>query len=136
MKCVIVNGQKFESGESAYYLAENILPFSTSSTQPIAGVCDHHLQNSRPVNVLYYDIHRFFPRGSSTPVLTVLARVLWPQMHPDRSVIGKPVEIWCSSLFEATNKNNFVPIENMKLQLFTSKSIVINELVLVTIPVV
>ena len=112
VKYITVKGQKFESGPNAYYLANSVLPFRTPIAQP-AGVTDCHLQ---PVTCLYYAVHRFFLVASSDPVLTVLARVRWPQPHPDRYCVGKPVEVWCPNLFESSNCNAFLPVENMQSQ--------------------
>ena len=134
MKYVVINGQ-FASGPSTYCLAKSFLPFSFSPHQP-AGVTDCHLDNARPVNVLYYAVHRFIPHPSSDPVLTVMARVLWLQIHPNRHCMGKPVEVWCPNLFESSSDNNFLPVENMKSQLITSETTVSGELVPVVIPVV
>jgi len=122
---------------NAYYMAENILPFGTSgSAEELAtGVTDLHLKNSRPVKVLYYAVHRFFASESSIPVSSVLARVWWPQLHPNKHFVGKPIEIWCPDLYEAYDGNDFVPVENMKCPLLTSETYVNHERVLVTIPV-
>ena len=43
----------------------------------------------------------------------LFAYVLWPQFHPQRQEIGKPVEIWCKDLFESSNTNNLLPVENI-----------------------
>ena len=79
-----------------------------------AGVTDFHLENVQSVTCLYYAVHRFFPVASSDPVLTVLAQVRWPQPHPDRYSMGKPVEVWCPNLFESSNCGAFLPVENMQ----------------------
>ena len=136
MKYISIKGQKFKSGENAYYLANSVIPFSNSIAQRVAGVTDNHLQNSRPVNCLYYAVHRFFPKGSSQPVVTILARVRWPQCHPDRYHIDKPVEVWCANLFEISQYNMFLPVENLQAQVITSESNVKNENVRIIIPVV
>ena len=70
-------------------------------------------QKSRPARVLYYSIHRFVQLRSSTPVVTTLAHVLWPQHHPDRFCIGKPVKVWCLNLFESTSRNRFTPVDSV-----------------------
>ncbi len=134
MNVITVNGQKLES--NAYYLAESVLQFDTPLSQPVAGVTHSQLQTSRPAKILYWAIHRFVPRGSSVPVVTVLARILWPQSHPEQFCMGKPVEVWCFELFEATNKNGFVPLENISSRLLTSEAKLNDEHVLVTIPVI
>ncbi len=133
MNCIVVKGQKFNS--NSYYLAESVLPFDIPVNHRVAGVTDHHLKTSRPAKVLYFAVHRFLHSGFSTPVVSILAHVLWPQSHPERFAIGKPVEVWCLDLFEATNRNGFIPVENISSQLFTCETKVNGECVLVTIPV-
>ena len=118
MKFVVFGDKKYEFGQNAFYLAKSILPFNTEIISP-AGVTDVDLQNTRPVNVLYYAIHCVHLTSIPTPVVTVLARVLWPQTHPSRYSMGKPVEIWCSQLLKSSNKNAFVPVENIKSHLLT-----------------
>ena len=71
---ISMRGLRFESGPNAHYIANSVLPFSTPLAQAMAAVTDCHLQNSRPVNVLYYAVHRFFLGTSSDSILTVLAR--------------------------------------------------------------
>ena len=124
---------RYDSGSHAYYLAESVLPFRTSPVAVLAGITDSHLCHLRPVQVLYYAIHRIFPYQSSSPVTTVLARVLCPQNHPFRSSKGKPVEIWCSGLHESYA---FIPLENINTQLLTSETTVSHECVLITVPVI
>ena len=98
MNFVVIGDKKNESGPNAFYLAKSILPFNTELIPP-AGVTDVDLHNTRPVNVLYYAVHCVHLTSISTPVL---ARVLWPQTHPSRYCMGKPVQIWCSQLFESS----------------------------------
>jgi len=77
---------------------------------------DQTQQKSRPARLLYYLIHRFVPLRSSTPVVITLARVLWPQHHPDRFCISKPVKVWCLNLFESTSRNRFTPVDSILVQ--------------------
>ena len=72
----------------------------------------------------------------TAPTLTVLARVIWPIAHPSQNCMGKPVQIWCSSLFESSNKNAFIPIENIRSLLLTTEVTLNNENVRVMVPVV
>ena len=82
---------------------------------------------------LYYAVHRFFLVASSDPVLTVLAQVRWPQPHPDRYCMGKPVEVWCPNLFESFNCTVSLLVENMQMQVITSEITVNSEYVRVIV---
>ena len=57
-----------------------------------------------------------------------------PMLHPSHSKIGKPVEIWCNDLYEPDQKNYFVPLDNLKTQVFCSVDYFCEEKVLITIP--
>ena len=128
---VFFEGQKLEA--KGYFLAENVFPFTTSLREPIAGLVCQRVQTLRPVQIQYFAIHRLI-RDESSAVI-VLAAVLWPQPHPERFCIGKPVELWSLDLFETASKNRFIPVERLSSPLLTSESKVNNEHLLVTIPV-
>jgi len=136
MEFIYMKGQKLES--NAYYLAENVLPFDSPAPMIThTGITDRTQQKSRPARVLYYSIHCFVPLRSSTPVVTALACVLWPQHHPDRLCIGKPVEVWCLNLFESTSRNRFIPVDILCPVLHSESNLSLSgERVLVTVPIV
>ena len=64
------------------------------------------------------------------------AHVSWPLHHPLHSCIGKPFEIWSSSLFDNTNENCFIPVRNIISLSLTAQQVYENETVLVTVPLV
>ena len=37
----------------------------------------------------------------------------WPQVHPAKDSIGKPVQIWCHKLYENAINNCYIPVENI-----------------------
>ena len=71
---------------------------------------------------------------SSKQHINVLPAVSWPCVHPSRNSIGKPVQVWCSSVFECNTLNGFVPLENIKGPLVTAQYELCTEQVLIVIP--
>ena len=68
----------------------------------------------------------------------IFAVVKWPQIHPQRHSMGKPVELWCTDLFQHDMNNHFLPIENIESLLMTAVDYVgtLNEKLLVVIPLI
>lgn len=68
----------------------------------------------------------------------LFAVVKWPQVHPQRYVMGKPIEVWCNDLFEPRIDNKFLPIENIRSRIITAQYSThdTGENTLVTIPLV
>ena len=62
----------------------------------------------RPVNIMNVS----FTVGTTNSSL-IFAHVSWFSPHPDRHAFGKPVELWCASLFESFGLQSFVPITNI-----------------------
>lgn len=50
--------------------------------------------------------------------------------------MGKPVEVWCKSVFEHCIENHYVPTENILSHVFISFEHLENEEVVVVIPLV
>jgi hypothetical protein len=68
--------------------------------------------NIRPVNVHHYAKISYSVDDTNTS--DVLALVSWFFPHPHRYNLGKPVELWCKSIFEPVNcMCSFVPIKNL-----------------------
>ena len=85
-----------------------------------------------PAKVHFYLVHCF--HTSSKQYINVLAAVSRPCVHPSRNSIGKPVQVWCSSVFECNTLNGFVPLENIKGPLVTAQYDLCTEQVLIVIP--
>ena len=91
----------------------------------------------RPAKVLYYMQHCVAINNPSTlPQPHVFAVVCWPQIHPDRTKLGKPVEIWCKDLFEPNIHKRFLPIDKVHGRLAIVHDTVSFEEVLLTVPLV
>ena len=41
------------------------------------------------------------------------AVVKWPQAHPQRNVMGDPVQVWCNNLLEHDTSSDFLPLEKI-----------------------
>ena len=59
----------------------------------------------------------------------------WPQQHPNRHIMGKPVEMWCRCLTEP-EINSFVPVENISSRVIIAVECINDEHLLVVIPLV
>ena len=98
-----------------------------------------HRTETRPIIFFYFIQHAFQlldPRSKEVFKFShIFAVYEWPQHHPSQHVMGKPVEVWCRNLFEATF-NCFLPIENIVCGVIVAFDTLEEENVLVVIPVV
>ena len=120
MLSATVKGQRIKS--SQYVWAKCVVPFpgpSSLNTDP----------NVRPAKINYFFVHTSFIDHS-------FAYVSWPMRHPLQNIIGKPCEVWCSSLNENVTANCIIPTHNIVSLLLTSQQIYECENVLVTVPLV
>lgn len=68
--------------------------------------------NIRPVNVHYYAKILYSVDDSTDEI--ILAFVSWFFPHPHHYALGKPVELWCKSIFEPLDFSClFVPLQNI-----------------------
>ena len=58
----------------------------------------------------------------------------WPMVHPERHLIGKPVEVWCKELYEPLSINTIIPVSAITNQVIISVDYVSEEQVLIVIP--
>ena len=84
-------------------------------------------------------IHRFIKvsvavQESFEPLL--LAVVSWHLPHPDKSVIGKPSQIWHHNKFESSGIHSFLPIHYLKCRCAFRATTLRNESVLIVVPLV
>ena len=59
----------------------------------------------------------------------------WPEKHPCRFLMGKPVEVWCLSLYDSSI-NCLVPISCIAGRTIVATEVVNGENVLIVIPLV
>lgn len=105
-----ISGKMYNSTYSFISLAQwNVNMFGTPPSclpQPTIPVAngDEHI---RPVEVHYFaNIPYSHGKDSSSETF---AAVSWFAPHPNRYEIGKPVDIWCKSVFEVNGPHAFVP---------------------------
>ena len=60
--------------------------------------CRTECLDLRPAKVLYYMQHCVAINSSTLLQPHIFAVVCWPQNHPARTKLGKPVEVWCKEL--------------------------------------
>ena len=67
--------------------------------------------NVWPVNVHYYAKMTY--HINSEMCSCVFAAVSWLGLHSDRNHYGKPVQIWCSNMYEISTLGFFIPLSNL-----------------------
>ena len=88
----------------------------------------------RPVQIQYFIKHNIEIEPQTTKS-HIFAVVKWPQMHPDKMKMGKPVELWCKDLFEICD-HDFLPVTQIVSRVLTSFEKISDEELLVVIPLV
>lgn len=58
----------------------------------------------------------------------------WPEEHPEKDVMGKPVQVWCFNSFDGINC--FIPLESIVSHVIIATESTNNENVLAVIPLV
>ena len=97
----------FISWDQSYYgLPPTMLPDAAT----------HLNSNERPVDVHHYvTVTCTFStsREHDSHQSWTLARVSWFSPHPSRYMIGKPAELWCSTLFETFGMHSYIPLDHL-----------------------
>ena len=93
----------------------------------------------RPIKILYFIQHSWIVSISNEVKAHHFSHIFaicqWPQQHPNRHVMGKPVEVCCRDIFDA-KINCFVPIENIICHVIVAVEYLYEENVLVVVPFV
>ena len=64
--------------------------------------------NCRPVKIHHYA--KISYRIDTSVSYLVVAVASWYYPHPDYSKVGKPVQVWCDSMFESVGIHTFIPL--------------------------
>ena len=72
---------------------------------PFASMTPAFEDQERLAEIQYYLVHTISLPGESEPKSHLLACIKSPRIHPKRDHFGKPVEVWCNSVFEADPVN-------------------------------
>lgn len=124
-----INSMLKPSAKNTYALAVPVFAFSSSPP-------DFRVEDLRPVRIHYFMEHSLLFPGMEEPKTHLLANVSWPMVHPKRSALGKPVEVWCNELYEPNNKNTFIPVSTISKRVIYSIDQVCDENVLIIIPLI
>ena len=88
----------------------------------------------RPVKIYYYAKVSFNTNLELQVQNLVIAVVSWFSQHPDYSVVGKPVEVWCNSIYESTGLLKFFPLNFIIGRCAHTVSVISDECVRLIIP--
>ena len=103
-----LNGVKLSSVDdksaNPFVFAAPLFPFST-----------HSDISPRPAEIQFLIRYSFEIQSDcgNKHISHTFAVVDWPQVHPAKDSIGKPVQVWCNELYENAINNCYVPIENI-----------------------
>ena len=128
---VTIKGQKVKAGQ--YVRAKSVFPFTNSGAPPIRTVFTD--PDIRPAKIHYFISHSI--QVSDTECSThAFALASWPMQHPLQHPIGKPFEVWCSSLYESCPNNCILPVGNIVSSSLVAHQVFEEETVLVTVPLI
>lgn len=129
MLSATIKGQKIKAGQ--YVGAKSVFQFSSEASSSIRTCFTE--PGVRPAKVLFFLVHSVTVDGGSC-IENSFAVVDWPAYHPSQHCIGKPFEVWCSSLFESSPENFIIPVNNIVTLMLTANFKIEDETVLVTVP--
>lgn len=111
------------------------MPYALALPLPVSSAHSVTLDsNIRPIMICYF-IQHSWQLSETDQYSQTFAVCDWPQLHPNRHVMGKPVEVWCNDLFEPGTLNCFVPVQHIKSRVIIAVDNLCNENVLVVIPI-
>ena len=88
------------SAKNPYVLANPVFNFTSSRQSEFEGPV------MRPAKLECFVEHSL---DLGKLVSHVFAVASWPMVHPQRNILGKPAEIWCSDIYEPNSDNTFLP---------------------------
>ena len=103
---------------------------------PLSSIVEDHLEPFqdllRPAKVKAVYLHQVKIDGISRTVL--LVALSWYQFHPKMLLLGKPLTLWCSSIFEPQGLYSIVPIQLIKCRTVSTLIKINQECVLAMCP--
>lgn len=123
---IFLSGKKLSSASE---LNQSKVPYALATP-----IDDATHQESRLVHILYFIQHSWHVLDNQ--YTQIFAVCDWNQPHPDRELIGKPVEIWCRNCYEPGTLNCFVPVQNIVSRVIIASEKINDELVLIIIPLI
>ena len=132
---VLINNKKLASSKKnapSYAMAKPVAPFPSCSNISTN-------DGSRPIEIQYFIKHTLQvpqpptatnPPGHETHVFVIGK---WLMYHPEHRCMGKPVQVWCKSLYEPV-MNTVIPLKNLTAHVISAVECIAGESVLVVIP--
>ena len=105
-------------------------PFPFTSSTPVFG------DQERLAEIQYFLLHTISLPSESEPKSHLLACLKWPMIHPKRDHFGKPVQVWCNSVFEVDPVNRYSLASMISSRAIISSEILCGECVRIAIPLV
>ena len=90
----------------------------------------------RLAQIEYFLVHTISMPDVAEPKSHIFACLKWPMIHPECHHYGKPVEVWCKSVFEPQQINKFCLVSDMSSRAIISTDSVCGERVLIAIPII
>jgi len=81
-------------------------------------------------------IHSFVLPDCLEPKSHLLVSAKWPMIHPERHHFGKPVEVWCTDVYEPDIKNTFFLASAISARAIISIDYISSEHVCIAVPVI
>lgn len=97
--------------------------------------CDFGVKE-RLAKIEFFFLHTISLPNMAEPKSHLFACLKWPMIHPERYYYGKPVEVWCKSVYEPQPFNEFCLASEIAFRAIISTDIVCGECVRIAIPVV
>ena len=100
--------------------------------------CNECNGKERLAMIEYFLLHTVSMPDVSEPKSHIFACLKWPMVHPERDYFGKPVEVWCRSVYEPQPLNKFCLVSDISSRAIISvdSTSVYGESVLVAIPII
>ena len=90
----------------------------------------------RLAEIEYFLLHSVTLPNSQQPNSNLLACCRWPLLHPNRHYFGKPVQIWCTDIYETLSINRFFLASTIRSRAIAGVNVVAGEHVRIAIPLV
>lgn len=105
-------------------------------SRPLSSIVEGHLEPGqdllRPAKIREFYLHQFSIEGALKTIL--LVSLSWYQFHPKMLLLGKPLTVWCSSVFETQGLYSIVPIQMIKCRIISTITDIDSKHVLVMCP--
>lgn len=103
---------------------------------PFTGVMPAFGDEERLAEIQYFFLHTISLPHECEPKPHLFACLKWPMIHPKRDHFGKPVEVWCNSVFEAEPVNRFCLASTISSRAIISSEVLHGECVRIAVPLV